>query len=268
MTKDTHHMDIPRHDKDNILKFHDLTQSERIPAIKKYKLLSVGEKGYAYLALSEALQLFLSAIPGALGIFLRQKAYPLLFKRLERGVILGKNIFVRQAKKIEIGSGSMVDDYCRLIVVGSENAAITIGDNVLLGPFSVINSRDAHIKLKEHTSVGSHCRIGSQAGGVRIGRYVMIGAFCYVGGGSHTFEDVNKPMMLQPFNSKGGVDIEDDVWLGSHVAVIDGVTIGKGAVIGAHSLVTKDIPPYSIAYGVPARVHGSRLDGNRELSRE
>jgi acetyltransferase-like isoleucine patch superfamily enzyme len=268
MPKDTQQNGPPSQDDKNILKFHDLSESERISAFKKYKLLSVGDKGYGHLALSEIIQLCLSSIPGALGIFLRQKTYPLLFKKMQRGVILGRNVFLRQAKKISIGSGSMVDDFCRLIVVGSEKAAITIGYNVLLGPFSVINSRDAHIALDDHTSIGSHCRIGSQTGGVRIGRYVMIGAYSYVGGGSHTFKDLDKPMLLQPFNSKGGVDIEDDVWLGSHVAVIDGVTIGKGSVIGAHSLVTKDVPPYSITYGVPARVHGSRVNGNSESSSE
>ena len=71
-------------------------------------------------------------------------------------------------------------------------------------------------------------------------------------------ENVDNPMARQGFQSKGGVEIEDDVWLGAHVVVLDGVKIGRGSVIGACSLVTKDVPPYSIAYGVPAKLHGSR----------
>ena len=59
--------------------------------------------------------------------------------------------------------------------------------------------------------------------------------------------------MFQPSLSKGGITIEEDVWLGASVTVLDGVVLGRGTVVGAASLVNHPIPPYSIAYGVPAR---------------
>ena len=62
------------------------------------------------------------------------------------------------------------------------------------------------------------------------------------------------PMREQPLTSRGDIVLEDDVWLGLQVCVMDGVTIGKGAVVGAGSVVTKDIPAYTVAAGVPARV--------------
>ncbi len=74
---------------------------------------------------------------------------------------------------------------------------------------------------------------------------------------NHNFADTSQKIIDQGVTCKGIV-IEDDCWLGFGVKVLDGVTIGKGSVIGAGAIVTKDIPPFSIAVGVPARVIKSR----------
>jgi galactoside O-acetyltransferase len=74
----------------------------------------------------------------------------------------------------------------------------------------------------------------------------------------HGFAETGRPMREQPLTSKGDIVLADDVWLGVNVAVMDGVTIGQGAIIGAGAVVTKDIPPYTIAGGVPARVLRAR----------
>lgn len=97
---------------------------------------------------------------------------------------------------------------------------------------------------------------------MRIGEYVQIAAFCYVGGTDHRTARVDIPMALQGLDARGGVTIEDDVWVGSHTLVKDGVTIGRGSIIGAFSLVNRDIPPYSVAYGCPARVRKHRVSGS------
>jgi acetyltransferase-like isoleucine patch superfamily enzyme len=70
----------------------------------------------------------------------------------------------------------------------------------------------------------------------------------------HSFSDTHRPMREQSLTSKGDIVIEDDVWLGLHVCVMDGVTIGRGAVVGAGAVVTQEIPPYAVVGGVPARV--------------
>jgi len=74
---------------------------------------------------------------------------------------------------------------------------------------------------------------------------------------NHNFRDSTRLIREQGVTYKGIV-IEDDVWIGSKATIVDGVTIGQGAVIGAGSVVTKSIPAYAIAVGVPARVIGTR----------
>jgi acetyltransferase-like isoleucine patch superfamily enzyme len=77
---------------------------------------------------------------------------------------------------------------------------------------------------------------------------------CYITDASHRFDDPDRPVTWQGFTSKGPTRIGDNVWCGVNVVVTTGVTIGDRCVIGANSVVTSDIPPYSVAAGVPARV--------------
>ncbi len=89
---------------------------------------------------------------------------------------------------------------------------------------------------------------------VEIGDHCMLGNGCFVGDGSHRFDDPVKPDPWQGFTSKGPTRIGDNGWCGVNVAVTSGVTIGERCVIGANSVVTSDIPPFSLAAGAPARV--------------
>jgi acetyltransferase-like isoleucine patch superfamily enzyme len=92
------------------------------------------------------------------------------------------------------------------------------------------------------------------AGLVEIGDHCMLANGCFVSDASHRFDDPDRPVPWQGFTSKGPTRIGDDVWCGAHVVVTSGVTIGERSVIGANSVVTTDIPPFSIAAGAPARV--------------
>lgn len=91
---------------------------------------------------------------------------------------------------------------------------------------------------------------------VRIGSYCMLANGCFVSDSEHRFEDLSRPLTWQGFTSDGPTAIGDNCWLGAHVVVTGGVQIGERCVIGANAVVTHDIPPYSIAVGVPARVIG------------
>ncbi len=89
---------------------------------------------------------------------------------------------------------------------------------------------------------------------VEIGSHCMLANGCMVTDANHRFDDPDKPITWQGFTSKGPTRIGDNVWLGAHVVVTSGVTIGERCVIGANSVVTQDIPPFSIAAGAPAKV--------------
>jgi acetyltransferase-like isoleucine patch superfamily enzyme len=112
--------------------------------------------------------------------------------------------------------------------------------------------------------VGENCFFGEYTcirgqGGVTIGDGVYTGTQVNIAAVNHVFADPNTFIREQGITADG-ITIEDDVWLGSHVTVVDGVTIGRGSIVGAGAVVTKSIPAYSIAVGVPAKVIGDRRD--------
>ena len=124
---------------------------------------------------------------------------------------------------------------------------VTIGDDVGIGRGTMIDASDGGI--------------------IEIGSGIGIGPYCVLRAADHGFDDPNVPFRLQR-HVPGRIVIEDDVWLGSHVVVTRNVRIGRGAVIGAHSVVTKDVPPYAVAAGVPARVMSARGDRRQARSAE
>jgi acetyltransferase-like isoleucine patch superfamily enzyme len=105
----------------------------------------------------------------------------------------------------------------------------------------------------------NHDSVFSTPHGMKIGNYVMIGPNCLFASVKHGFEDWKKPMIFQPV-SEAPITIENDVWIGAKVTVLGGVTIGNGSIVAAGSVVTKDVKPYSIVGGVPAKLIRFRFD--------
>ncbi len=89
---------------------------------------------------------------------------------------------------------------------------------------------------------------------VEIGEHCMFANGCFITDANHRFDDPSTPVPWQGFTSKGPTRVGDNVWCGANVVITSGVTIGERCVIGANSVVTDDIPPFSIAAGVPAKV--------------
>lgn len=225
--------------------------------MQKYQDLVVGKPGIGQLLQYELLTLLLGQLPGATGLALRRIFYPHLFACVGKNVLFGHHLTLRAPGCISIGNNVVLDDYVLLSVRGVEDERIEIGNGVQLGAYAQLKTRAGSIFVGEHANIGAECRIDSTSE-VRIGCYCLIAGRCYIGGVNHRFDRTDIPIVKQPLASKGGVCIGDDVWLGAHVIVNDGVTIGTGAVVGAGAVVTKDIPPYAIAMGVPAQVHGWR----------
>ena len=135
-----------------------------------------------------------------------------------------------------IGAGSVVDDFVKIKHVGG-TGNIEIGEHVYLNSFTVIYSGN----------------------GVRIGNDVLIGPNCSIVPANHNFSSREMPIRLQKFApSKGGVVIEDDVWIGAGVVILDGAYISRGSIIGAGSVVNKRTEPYSINIGNPLKCIGAR----------
>ena len=108
-----------------------------------------------------------------------------------------------------------------------------------------------NIEIGDNSGIGINAQLNA-SGGVTIGKNVMMGPDVVILTQDHKHDDVTKSMMEQGFE-KASVIIEDDVWIGIRVIILAGVRIGRSSIIGAGAVVTKDIPPFSIAGGNPAR---------------
>jgi acetyltransferase-like isoleucine patch superfamily enzyme len=136
------------------------------------------------------------------------------------------------AVRIVLGSGCEIQRGTSIWLSNDAgaDAKLTLGDRVYM-------ARDCFLACYQPISIGSHTQLG---------------AYCYIISANHRFDRRDVPIRDQGFTG-APVVLEEDVWLGTHVTVLPGVTIGKGAIVGANSVVTGDIPPYEIWAGVPAR---------------
>ena len=111
------------------------------------------------------------------------------------------------------------------------------------------------VRLGARSGIGLDCLV---MGRVTIGDDVMMGPRCLITSSGHVSTDLDRPMTQQGMLPDDPVVIEDDVWLGAHVVVLPGVTIGRGSIVAAGAVVSTDVPPYSVVAGVPARVVRTR----------
>lgn len=226
---------------------------------KQYAKLTVGSTSIWALLRHEVITGLLIHFPGAMGLWLRRKLYPSLFAECGRGLIIGRNVTLRGTRNIHLGDNVAIDDGAVLDARGDE-ATISLGDRALVSRNSIIRSRNGTVNIGEACDIGANCILATDSS-LEVGAKGLIAAFSYIiAGGNHLYQDPNTPITDQGFQSRGGVKIEEDVWLGSHCAVMDGVTIGKGAVIGAHSMVNKDLASLAVAWGSPATQKKQRGD--------
>jgi acetyltransferase-like isoleucine patch superfamily enzyme len=131
--------------------------------------------------------------------------------------------------RLQIGAGTLLEPGVWITAPGS--ARVRIGAGTFL-------NKGVMIAAEQLVEIGEHC---------------MLANGCFVSDASHRFDDPDKPIAWQGFESKGPTTIGANCWLGANVVVTSGVSIGERCVIGANSVVTKSIEPFSIAAGAPAR---------------
>jgi acetyltransferase-like isoleucine patch superfamily enzyme len=131
---------------------------------------------------------------------------------------------------------------------------LEIGANALLEPGVWITAPGAaRVRIGRGTFLNMGVMVAAERF-VEIGEHCMLANGCFVTDSSHRYDDPEKPITWQGFESKGPTRIGDNCWLGANVVVTSGVSIGERCVVGANSVVTKDVEPYSIVAGAPARV--------------
>jgi acetyltransferase-like isoleucine patch superfamily enzyme len=198
---------------------------------------------------SSLLLAFLQALPEEFSV-LRVRYY------IKRGFIISKKsrLFpdVRLRGKVEIGDYSKIDKMTYLF--GDFETGIKISENVNLAPNCRIQGK---VEIGNRSSMAQNGSISGERVGVFIGEDVMIGPNVVIVAFNHGFSRINIPMKNQK-NEEEAINIGNDVWIGANVTISKGVSIGQGSIIAANSFVNKDVPAYSIAGGVPARVIGSR----------
>lgn len=220
-------------------------------ALRLYRELVVGDASLAHFAHYELLTTLFGNLSGLAGMALRTLLYPGLFASCGSRPAFGRGMLIRTPKNIRLGAKVMLDDYSVLDARGADGA-IELGDFVAVGRYTTLAAKNGKIKLGNAVNISSHCRIATISD-IEIGESTLVAAFCYIGPGNHQQED-GKPLIASPMEDKGGVKIGKHVWLGTRVTVLDGVTIGDGAIVGAHSLVRDDVPAGAVVAGSPAKI--------------
>jgi len=168
----------------------------------------------------------------------------LLFK-FKFGYYISSTAQLRARRLIRISKRVEIQDY---VIIKTFQNPVIIGEYTQINPFTVIYG-------------------GS---GVIIGKNVMIAPHCMIASGNHNHKQLEKSMRHGGDFSNGPIVIEDGVWIGANSTITDGVTIGHNAVVSANSVITKNVSPFDIVGGVPAKVISNRIDAslNRKLSYE
>ncbi len=160
-----------------------------------------------------------------------------LFKAFGNGSMLASGVKLRTPAYVSIGKNTSIMSHCIIETCPTDNCTphMEIGDNISLGEYS-------HITCANKVVIGN---------GVLTGRFVLITDNSH---GNNTKDVADIAPLAREIHSNGPVYIGENVWIGDKVTILPNVTIGKGSIIAANAVVTKNIPKYSVAAGIPAKV--------------
>ena len=218
--------------------------------------------------LEQTFFLLVGWIPTVVGIGIRGILYRFILQ-MEGLAAIESGVRLRFADHIKLGHGVYIDQGAYLHACPH---GIEIGEDTIImhgAVLHVYNFRGlphAGIKIGCNSLIGEYSVIRGQ-GGVEIGDRVYTSPFTQIIAVNHVFDDPSRPFVDQGITAEGIV-IEDDVWLGAGAVITDGVRVGQGAVVAAGAVVTRDVPPYTVVGGVPARIIKKIESNSTEPERE
>jgi acetyltransferase-like isoleucine patch superfamily enzyme len=149
---------------------------------------------------------------------------------------------------IKRGKGSIIKRKARLDLIPSKK--FSIGYRTIIEDYTIINNGMGDIIIGDRCAITSRVKL---VGPVTLGNLVTIGSGAQITGLTHNFEDVTKPIKEQGVKANITI-VEDDVWIGGNSVIIQGLRIGTHSIIASGSVVTRDVPPYSVVAGNPAKI--------------
>ena len=183
------------------------------------------------------------------------------FLKKSKGIILAsRGSKIQFGHKIKVGSGFNLMEYATLNALSYDG--VEIGNNFTLGKYAIIECTGVlrnvgnSLKIGNNVGINHYCFIGVR-GNITIGDNVIFGPRVNIFSENHVFNDPDIPIKNQGVEKKDTI-IGNDVWIGANVSIMPGVKIGNGCVIAAGSVVTKDVPDFSVVAGVPAKIIKNR----------
>ena len=188
---------------------------------------------------------------------LRGSLYKMLWKDSKGHVFIGRGVRIRYPKYLSTGKNFIIEDFAEIMALSRRG--ITAGDNVTIGSHSMIKPTSYYgdkvgegLRIGDNSNIGRYSFIGC-SGFIEIGKNVMMGPRVSFFAENHNFRLTGKTIKSQGV-IKEDIVVEDNCWIASGVTILAGTTIGEGSIIAAGSVVNKDVSPYTVVAGVPARL--------------
>lgn len=176
-------------------------------------------------------------------------------------VLCEKRVRLYHAKHIQVGRGFSLEEGCEIVGLAKRGVVFgnrcTVGRSAIIRPTNVLLDEPGEgLLVGDGSNIGAYSYIGC-SGFIEIGNNVMMGPRVNLMAENHNFERTELPMKEQGV-TRSFITIEDDVWLGVGSTVLAGVTVGRGSIVAAGAVITKDVSPFSIVGGVPAKIIKNR----------
>ncbi|RKQ50972.1 acetyltransferase-like isoleucine patch superfamily enzyme [Roseivirga pacifica] len=198
----------------------------------------------------------------ALAFWFTRGVWRRLFFSTSKGLVLvGRRVTIRSAHKLSVGKNFLIEEGAELNC--NALGGMHFGNRVTIGKYAIVRPSNIYggavgegMSIGDNSNIGPYSYIGC-SGKVTIGNNVMMGPRVSMFAENHNYSDTSIPMKEQGV-SLSEIVVNNDCWIASNATILAGVTIGEGSIIAAGAVVTKDIPPYSIVAGNPAKVIKSR----------